>query len=280
MHLKSHTKETFMDSLGFPLSEEELSIYRKDGFIGPFDLISEDEMTDLRKQIESEVIYPSLNNNERLFFHDRHFDIKNVLNLCRKPEIIDRTASLLGPDLLLWRSNFQIKRPASNRPGTNFETSEVPWHQDRTYFTRTLYPTLTVSVWIAISEATPKNGCLQFLRSSDNKIIQHKSDLNRKTFRQSLKLKKNQTDKICTLEMKPGQFVLFHENTIHRSNKNLTTSDRIALTLRITVPFVHIAGNPSGAGRDRSYHAPNELREVVLLRGQDYTGKQRIITSE
>ena len=48
MHLKSHTKETFMDSLGFPLSEEELSIYRKDGFIGPFDLISEDEMTDLR----------------------------------------------------------------------------------------------------------------------------------------------------------------------------------------------------------------------------------------
>ena len=75
-----------MDSLRFPLYQtKKLSIYRKDSFIGSFDLTSEDEMTDLRKQTESELIYPSVNNNERLFFHDRHFDIKNLLDLCCKP---------------------------------------------------------------------------------------------------------------------------------------------------------------------------------------------------
>ena len=92
---------------------------------------------------------------------------------------------------------------------TNFETSEIPCQQDRPYFNHTLYPILTVSVWLAISEATPKNGCLQFLRSSDNKIIQNKSDLNRLTFQQSLNLKKNQSRNILKKSSCPQRQELF-----------------------------------------------------------------------
>ena len=78
------------------------------------------------------------------------------------------------------------------------------------------------------------------------------------------------------LVLRPGEFVLFNENTVHSSGPNHTSQPRVGPTPRISVPFVRVTGNPRGAGRDRDRHAPDELREVAMLRGGDYTGRQRV----
>ncbi len=75
----------------------------------------------------------------------------------------------------------------------------------------------------------------------------------------------------------PQLLVLFSENTLHGSVPNRTASQRIALTPRVTVPFVRVTGNPLYAGRDRARHAPDEPREVGVLRGHDYTGRHHVV---
>ena len=40
---------------------------------------------------------------------NRHLDLPLVAKICRHPALVERLAALLGPDLLLWRSNFFIQ---------------------------------------------------------------------------------------------------------------------------------------------------------------------------
>ena len=65
--------------------------------------------------------------------------------------------------------------------------------------------------------------------------------------------------------------------TRHGSGPNRTANPRIALSPRVTVPFVRVTGNPLYAGLDRARHAPDERREVAILRGHDYTGRHHVV---
>lgn len=38
-----------------------------------------------------------------------------------------------------------------------------------------------------------------------------------------------------------------------------------------------VTGNPLYADRDRTRHAPDEPREVAILRGHDYTGQHHVV---
>ena len=66
--------------------------------------------------------------------HDRPLDDCTVCRIRRRPELTDRAASLLGPELMIWRSNFQVKRPAAKAVGDTRNYTNVSWHQDGAYF--------------------------------------------------------------------------------------------------------------------------------------------------
>lgn len=42
----------------------------------------------------------------------------------------------------------------------------VPWHQDNAYSDPSSWPTLMVTGWVPLVDATVQNGCLQMLRGS------------------------------------------------------------------------------------------------------------------
>ena len=42
------------------------------------------------------------------------------------------------------------------------------------------------------------------------------------------------------MELKPGEFFLFSERLLHASSKNASDKRRLGLSIRVTVPFVHI----------------------------------------
>ena len=238
--------------------------------------MSPEEMEKERLAIERDIIAPAEADDPDLHYHDRHLDHESVCRICRRPELVDRVASLLGPDVMIWRSNFQVKKPAAAASGDSRKYSVIPWHQDGAYFD--LQPLVLVSAWIAVSEATEENGCLQIVAGSHKQTFDHDIDQNRYEFEKSIPEDAIDQNAVRLLALEPGQFVIFNENTVHASGPNLTSYARIGLTPRVSVPFVRVAGNPRAAGRDRARHAPGELREVAMLRGHDYTGRQRIVS--
>ena len=264
------------ERLRFPLDAAEVDAYHRDGVIGPYRLDSPDVMAPMRERILTEIIVPGEQlDDPHVDYHDRHLDHETVCRLCRRPELVDRIASLLGPDLLIWRSSLQIKQPLAEATGDEERYTEVPWHQDGAYFD--LLPVVWVSAWIAITEATVDNGCLQVVRGSHTSTFHHDTDGTRHSFHQAVPSDAIDPDDIGVFELEPGEFVLFSENVLHGSGPNHTPRPRIGLSPRVTVPFVRVTGNPLYAGRDRARHAPDEPREIGLLRGRDYTGRHHIV---
>ena len=264
-----------VSKLRFALSDGEVEQYHRDGVLGPYPLLTEAEMEVACRVIDREIVEPAARDDPVLHYHDRHLDHRTVCRICRRPELIDRVASLLGPDLMIWRSNFQVKPPAAEAVGDGARYLEVPWHQDGAYFG--LQPLVLVSAWIAITEATVDNGCMQVVAGSHTQTFHHDHDPERHSFGRSVADDAIDPDAVRALLLRPGEFVLFNENTLHGSGPNRTPRPRIGLTPRISVPFVRVTGNPRGAGRDRARHAPGEPREVAMLRGHDYTGRHLVV---
>ena len=70
-------------------------------------------------------------------------------------------------------------------------------------------------------------------------------------------------NKAVDIELKPGQFIFFNESTLHSSAANRSSSRRLGITPRITVPFVEV-GNRA------------EI-EVLMLKGEDYMGDYKVV---
>ena len=58
------------------------------------------------------------------------------------PAIVQRMASMYGPELLVWRTNFFIKNPSNGVA----HKGEIPWHQDCNYWP--LEPAVVLSAWL------------------------------------------------------------------------------------------------------------------------------------
>ena len=90
------------------LSSGEMARFRRDGYLGPFALCTPREMAALRPAIERVLESDPPRGNRS---HNRHLDSRAVYDLATHPAIVERMAALYGPDLLLWRTNFFVKKP-------------------------------------------------------------------------------------------------------------------------------------------------------------------------
>lgn len=72
---------------------------------------------------------------------------------CTRPEFVAITTALLGPDIDLYWNQSVFKMPEGQ--------AEFPWHQDDGYTPVDPSPYLTL--WLAVNDATPENGCISAL---------------------------------------------------------------------------------------------------------------------
>jgi non-heme Fe2+,alpha-ketoglutarate-dependent halogenase len=233
------------------LSRRERDAWLERGYLGPYTLVTPEEMASIRERIDADIFTGEAARPASERNHDRHLDHPSVWRLCSHPALVERVAGLIGPDLILWRTNFQVKLAGEGG---------VPWHQDGAYFG--LQPCVLVSAWIAIDEATRDNGCLQVIPGSHHHILPHQHDPGLDAFSRSIASTAIDVASAVSFELKPGEFVLFNEFTAHGSPPNRTTARRLGLTPRITTPFVRVPGKGDGTPRP-----------VSLLRGQDYLGE-------
>lgn len=248
------------------LTKDEISTFKAQGYLGPIPMMSPDEMGALTPEIEDVLATdpgvdtgsgntPANTSTKRYKReHNRHLDRRVIHDLAAHPAILGRMASLYGPDLLLWRTNFFVKEPGAKR---------IPWHQDFNYWP--LEPPVICSAWIAVDPATVENSCVQVIPGSHRKVIPHVKATEDVVFKEMGDEKFYDAEEAVDLEMAPGEFILFNERTLHHSHPNRSDQRRIGLAVRVILPFVTVL----------RYDSPEH--GLVQLSGEDRMGFNRVV---
>src|SRR5579872_2037680 len=91
--------------------------------------------------------------NRSAIFKELHMSLPWVYQLVSHPHVLDAVESVLGPNLLVWGSQWFPKMPG--------DKAYVSWHQDATYWG--LHPPNITTAWIALSESAPENGGMRVI---------------------------------------------------------------------------------------------------------------------
>ncbi|MEM9556463.1 MAG: phytanoyl-CoA dioxygenase family protein [Acidobacteriota bacterium] len=252
------------------LGQDELEAFYRDGWLPPFDVFSRDEIRALGDLLLERRQQPSATYG---FVTDRdlHLEVPELLAAMRRPEIVDRAAQLLGPDLLCWRSQIFHKPPGA---------AEIQWHQASSYMLEDYLepalvppdrgPLFQLTAWVAVDAATPDNGCLQFISGTHDRIRTLRFGGDRRFYDVHFDLEFDRSLRSVLVPVKPGQVLLFTERMIHGSGANTIDRPRLAFNFRIVPDTVRVYP-------DKSHHRAMHMGQdydlkrwgVVTLRGED-----------
>lgn len=165
---------------------------------------------------------------------------ETIFRMIRNEKTLDVIESLIGPEIT---SNpiqhVRIKPPLSDVAEGESRAHIVgtDWHQDRAVARKEADSTRMVTVWIAITDATLTNGCLQVIPGS------HKKDMQTHCPAGQLGIPHDNIalNEATPLPVEAGGAILFHPLTVHGSRENHSRSIRWSFDLRYNV-----TGDPTG----------------------------------
>ncbi len=218
--------------------------YVENGFVSGIDILNEAEARHHRSLLEeAESNFGPLHYKAKV-----HTVMQSPLALATHPHVLDIVEALIGPNILLYDVEYIIKEPQT--------PSFVSWHQDLTYWG--LSDDAQVSLWLALSPATAKSGCMRMIPSSHKSArIEHVATENSKNV-----LLQGQTvegvveDQAVMCPLKPGQASFHHGWTLHASMPNGSTDRRIGLNAQYIAPHVR--------------QTKHDQDSATLVRGEDH----------
>lgn len=243
-----------MTKLESLLTRDEVNFFVENGFLGPYAAMPPDEMASIRRQIEDQVLTTD-GPNPRSRMQSRHMDQAVIFDLATHPAIIDRIAGLLGPDLIVWATNLWLKEPGG---------AQIPWHQDINFWP--LEPPVNASAWIAIDEVTVENACVQIIPGSHRQSLPHTRAEADMAFFKMADPTTYDASAAVNMELQPGEFFLFSERLLHGSSRNASQKRRLGISVRVTLPMVHIFQDASPL---------HEGHTAIIARGVDVMGFNR-----
>ena len=212
------------------LSAAAVEAFGRDGYYSPIRATSADDARQYRDALEAHEAKAGapLQGNWR---HKTHLLFTWADALVHHPQIVDAVEDVMGPNILCWTTNFFIKERKS--PGF------VSWHQDSTYWG--LEPDDVVTAWVALTEVTPENGCMQVIPGS-HRIDQlphldtfHKDNLLSRGQEIAVDVDKS---KAVSLAMRAGEMSLHHIKLVHGSDPNRSDDRRIGFAIRYIPTYV------------------------------------------
>ena len=253
------------------LTPEEIAFFDEHGYVGPFDLSAPEQIAAARHVVDTDLLTRESPIYGGRSGRDWHLASRAIYDLCAHPTIVERLVGLLGPDILLWRSQTFFKRPGD---------AETAWHQDYNFpgpfKIPSIDPPVTVTAWIALTEATVENGCLEFVAGShrEGRLETVKSADGEGIFGRNYKLEREVTedDVVAKMTLSPGQFVLFSNLTVHGSGPNESDSTRFGVGVRFTSTDVRVYPDQTIDGQGMSL----ENFGCILVRGEDRYGHNRM----
>jgi non-heme Fe2+,alpha-ketoglutarate-dependent halogenase len=286
-----------MTSVNDRLSDDEIQFFHENGFAGPFQLCSPEEMAGYRPEFYNNVLgqVSPLYGFETV--RDWHLCSPTIHKLVTHPVIANRLTQLLGPDILIWRSDLFPKPPGA---------PETVWHQANLFKEFVDVAILDapdandlfqLTVWIAIDDSMVKNGCMQFLPGTHKvklgdlvdkygKVLEGggKEDIDQAPQKDAFGHKKEgffgygvdlkttiDPDKVVNCPCKAGEFFIFTQRTLHASLPNVSDRPRLGLNFRAIKTDVKAYSHYLADAKIEHYGKVFSLEKwgCVLLAGED-----------
>jgi len=132
----------------------------------------------------------------------------------RDARLLDVIAAIMSPNIAFFSDKAVFKSE-----GTEFSS---PWHQDWAYWKGSH----KFSVWVALDDVSPENGCLRVLPGSHRTFVEHNHDTGDGRFGNRLDDDKLDDSGAVTAAMEAGGAVFFSDLTLHASYPNTSRADR------------------------------------------------------
>lgn len=212
------------------LTNEQIEQFDKDGFVIVRGLFDAEEMTILRETAKNDQALAKQTRGladgeggvQKLSSWNTAGD--DVYGLvARSHRVVDAMEQLLRGEVYHYHSKMSIKEP--------FTGGAWAWHQDYGYWYNNgcLFPDMA-SCFIAVDPNTRENGCMQVLKGSQRMgRIEHgkfgdQTGADPERTSEAMKVMD-----LVYAEMEPGDALLFHCNTLHRSDQNKSANPRWSL---------------------------------------------------
>jgi ectoine hydroxylase-related dioxygenase (phytanoyl-CoA dioxygenase family) len=245
------------------LNEGQVKAYRERGYVkADFRLsasVLEDLRADQKRLVAREPRFRDLCPN--LLTHDLRF-----LEIARTPEILEMVEQLIGPDFALWNSSLFAK-PA-------FDGQRTPWHQDGQYWP--IRPLATCTVWIALDDSTPENGCLRVIPGShhERRLRVHRAlEASDVTLNQELDPSEYDPSRAEDIILEAGQMSLHDVYLLHGSEANRSPRPRRGMTLRFMPTTSHLDRELASRQAAELGVLDHADRTLFLVRGMDRSGR-------
>lgn len=221
--------------------------YRKAGFAVGIPVLSAEEAAHHRAELERAEARLGTSLHYVLF---PNLIFAAAEALMRHPRVLDAVEEVLGPDILAYESSFIIKEPGQGK--------KVSWHQDLTYWG--LDTDDLVTAWIALTPATPENGCMRMIPGSHADGMRRHQDLREadNILSRGQTIADADEAEAVSAALAAGEMSLHHGWTMHASAPNTTEDRRIGFSIVFLRPDVR---------------TKSQARETAMLvRGEDRFG--------
>lgn len=136
-------------------------------------------------------------------------------NAVQDARILDVLEAIQGPN-----TEFLSDKVVYKNETTDFGS---PWHQDWPYWRGSH----KISVWVALDDVSPANGCLKVLPRSHAEFVPHNGDASDGYgFGHRLAPGAVDESRVVVAELEAGGAVFFHDLTLHASFPNTARADR------------------------------------------------------
>jgi len=208
--------------------------YRRHGIIAPMTALSPLEAWQARLDY-LQLCAPGktvIDGEQRVF---GHLVYPWIAQLVSHPAIIEAVRGLIGPNILVWVSEFNAKAPQTEH--------FFSWHQDL-YYWRHRYDDLRtiplVTTWLALTPANETNGGMRVLPGTHTRLLPHEERpcaFNMLTRAQEVQAQMEESH-VLPVNLAAGEFSIHHPLLCHASGPNRSAEARIGLVTRYMAPEV------------------------------------------
>jgi ectoine hydroxylase-related dioxygenase (phytanoyl-CoA dioxygenase family) len=212
------------------ITEAQMRQLQEDGYFVLDNVFTHDEMDALairieqHQQIHEEWLAANggasgISRANEITFTD-HLAEKDdaIKEFCTRPEFVEITTKILGPDIDLYWNQSVFKQPEGEK--------EFPWHQDDGYTPVDPSPYLTL--WLALNDATPENGCISVMPGSWKRgLVPHEHTPIGLACHSS-----DDPDQGTLVPVKAGSIAVFYSLTMHKSGPNRSIGSRKAYVIQ------------------------------------------------
>jgi non-haem Fe2+, alpha-ketoglutarate-dependent halogenase len=239
------------------LTPEQIASFNRDGYLAGIRVFKEEETLSIRRYFDELLARTLAAGGDSYSISTAHLRYGRVYDMLTDPRIVARIKDLLGDNLIGWGSHFFCKMPGDGK--------RVSWHQDASYWPLT--PSMAVTAWLAIDDATTENACMRYIPGSHHlgHLTYTLSENDEGNVLNQKVVGAEALGAPVNVELRAGEISIHSDLLLHGSEANQSTKRRCGLTLRYCPAIVRagLGWNAKGvivSGKDESGHWANPPR--------------------